>query len=217
MNVVVFPVHYESSLPADDMPRAFSDSERQKIRAALVDAGREHFGRYGYRKANVADIARDVGIGKGSVYLFFDSKAELLAAVAAHVEEENRAILLREMAEEFESAGQRMARLLRLLVTTFETEPILQLMAAPEELKAFFLELPEETQEALRQSDLEFYDELVTDWVERRFLKPIPVAQFVGLLHALFGLTLNRHLVDPEVYPDVVDRLIASLAETLTP
>jgi len=131
------------------MPRAFSEAERQIIRAALIDAGRAHFGRYGYRKANVADIARDVGIGKGSVYLFFDSKAELLAAVASHVEEENRAILLREMAGEFASAELRVASLLRLLITTFETEPILRLLAAPEEYRAFFLELPEETQAAL--------------------------------------------------------------------
>lgn len=199
------------------MPRAFSEAERQRIRAALIDAAREHFGRYGYRKANVADIAHDVGIGKGSVYLFFDSKAELLAAVASHVEEENRGILLREMAGEFPSAKQRVASLLRLLITTFETEPILQLLAAPEELKAFFLELPPGTQAALRHGDLEFYDELVTDWVERGWLEPIPVAEFVGVLHALFGLTLNRSLVDPEVYPQVVDRLIASLADTLTP
>jgi AcrR family transcriptional regulator len=46
--------------------------------------------RYGFAKTTVAEIARDAGIGKGTVYLYFDSKEDILIALVA---ETNRRIL----------------------------------------------------------------------------------------------------------------------------
>lgn len=46
--------------------------------------------RYGFAKTTVAEIAREAGIAKGTVYLYFDSKEEILIAL---VTETNRRIL----------------------------------------------------------------------------------------------------------------------------
>lgn len=58
-------------------------SAQQRARKRLLDAAAEHFARFGYRRANIGDIARDAGLGKGTVYLHFPSKQALLLACGA--------------------------------------------------------------------------------------------------------------------------------------
>jgi AcrR family transcriptional regulator len=59
------------------VPRIFSEADRAAIREALIEAGRDHFLRYGLRKTNVAELARAAGIAKGTFYHFFESKEDL--------------------------------------------------------------------------------------------------------------------------------------------
>jgi AcrR family transcriptional regulator len=54
------------------------DSARQKTnRDAILDATDRLLARYGYKKMTIDDLAKEVGIGKGSVYLHFESKEEI--------------------------------------------------------------------------------------------------------------------------------------------
>ncbi len=48
-----------------------------------MDATERLLARYGYRKMTVEDIAREVGVGKGTIYLHFTSKEEI---VLSHVD-----------------------------------------------------------------------------------------------------------------------------------
>ncbi|MGD9587623.1 MAG: TetR/AcrR family transcriptional regulator [Pyrinomonadaceae bacterium] len=53
-------------------------STRQKTnRDAILDATDRLLSRAGYKKMTIDDLAREVGIGKGSVYLHFESKEEI--------------------------------------------------------------------------------------------------------------------------------------------
>ena len=56
---------------------------REETREAILDATDRLLARYGYRKMTVEDIAREVGIGKGTVYLHFASKEEV---VLSHID-----------------------------------------------------------------------------------------------------------------------------------
>lgn len=51
---------------------------REEVREAILDAADRLLARYGYRKMTVEDIAREAGIGKGTVYLHFPSKEEVV-------------------------------------------------------------------------------------------------------------------------------------------
>jgi AcrR family transcriptional regulator len=54
------------------------DSVRTKsIRDAILDATDELLTKYGYKKMTIDDLAEAVGIGKGTVYLYFPSKEEI--------------------------------------------------------------------------------------------------------------------------------------------
>ena len=49
----------------------------RNIRDEILDATDRLLTRYGYKKMTIDDLAREVGIGKGSVYLHFSSKEEI--------------------------------------------------------------------------------------------------------------------------------------------
>jgi AcrR family transcriptional regulator len=50
---------------------------RADVREAILDAADRRLGRDGYKKMTVDELAADVGIGKGTVYLHFASKEEV--------------------------------------------------------------------------------------------------------------------------------------------
>lgn len=56
---------------------------RADVREGILDATELLLARYGYRKMTVEDIAREVGVGKGTIYLHFSSKEEI---VLSHVD-----------------------------------------------------------------------------------------------------------------------------------
>ena len=47
------------------------------MRDAILDATDKLLARYGYKKMTVDDLAQEVGIGKGSVYLHSSCKEEI--------------------------------------------------------------------------------------------------------------------------------------------
>ena len=50
---------------------------------AILDAAERQFTRYGYRRATMDDVAGDVGVAKGTLYLYFETKAALFRAMLA--------------------------------------------------------------------------------------------------------------------------------------
>ena len=56
---------------------------KEVVREAILDATDRLLARFGYRKMTVEDIALEAGIGKGTIYLHFSSKEEV---VLSHVD-----------------------------------------------------------------------------------------------------------------------------------
>ena len=54
-------------------------------RERILDAAERLLGRYGYRKMTVDDVASEAGIGKGTVYLSFPSKEEVVLATVDRI------------------------------------------------------------------------------------------------------------------------------------
>ncbi len=81
------------------------------VREAILDATDRLLARYGYRKMTIDDLAYEVGIGKGSVYLHFSSKEEI---VLSHVDRiiEGLKRRLRNIGEEQRSTEERLRRMM---------------------------------------------------------------------------------------------------------
>jgi AcrR family transcriptional regulator len=62
-------------------------------RDAILDATDRLLARYGYKKMTIDDLAKEVGIGKGSVYLHFESKQEIALSHVDRIVERLKASL----------------------------------------------------------------------------------------------------------------------------
>ena len=87
--------------------------QTKEVREAILDATDQFLSRHGYKKMTIDDIAQTVGIGKGSVYLHFTSKEEI---VLSHIDR-----IIERLKEELKSiAAQKISpaeRLQKMLVT----------------------------------------------------------------------------------------------------
>ena len=61
-------------------PRSKRAIDAEHRRERIVEAAMQHFAEHGFRGARVEDVAQDVGVAKGTVFLDFGSKEALYLA-----------------------------------------------------------------------------------------------------------------------------------------
>ncbi len=59
--------------------------DKEKKRKEIIEAAIEVFSRTGYHRTKIKDIADEAGLGKGTVYEYFDSKEDLFLKMAEHL------------------------------------------------------------------------------------------------------------------------------------
>ena len=86
---------------------------KEAVKDSILDATDRLLARFGYRKMTVDDIAAEAGIGKGTIYLHFTSKEEV---VLSHID---RVVdRLRERLKEIAHSDATAAERLRLMLLT---------------------------------------------------------------------------------------------------
>lgn len=77
--------------PSAPTPRLTArDRQRRETRQRLYDTAVEEFGKRGYEAVQVEDIVRAAGVARGTFYLHFQNKEDLLRTFRATVEERIR-------------------------------------------------------------------------------------------------------------------------------
>ena len=89
--------------------------QTREVREAILDATDRLLAQYGYKKMTIDDLAQEVGIGKGSVYLHFTSKEEI---ALSHIDRiiERLKDKLRSIAAEDIAPGDRLKKMLLMRV-----------------------------------------------------------------------------------------------------
>ncbi|MBB5351561.1 AcrR family transcriptional regulator [Haloferula luteola] len=72
------------------MPRLRADLSAQRL-AELAEAGLQVFCRQGFERSQVADVAREMGVAVGTVYLYVEGKEALFDLVVRHASEPDAA------------------------------------------------------------------------------------------------------------------------------
>ena len=101
------------------MKTATAPESREQV---ILDAADRLLSRYGYKKMTVDDLAREAGIGKGTVYLHFKSKEDV---VLSHVDRIIRRLLDRlEVIIESDDAPAKKLRQMLLLRVMFRFDSV---------------------------------------------------------------------------------------------
>jgi len=85
-------------------------SKRAESRRRILDSAREVFFRDGFMAANLDEVAERAGVAKGTLYRYFDNKADLYVGVLA----DNGAAFTQRMRETVAGEGPVLAKLERL-------------------------------------------------------------------------------------------------------
>lgn len=57
---------------------------KEEVRRNIISVSRQVFSRYGFRKTTMEEIARELKMGKSSIYYYFRSKEEIFEAVVRY-------------------------------------------------------------------------------------------------------------------------------------
>jgi AcrR family transcriptional regulator len=99
--------------PSDARAREREESREERkaqSRRRILDSAREVFFRDGFMTANLDEVAERAGVAKGTLYRYFDSKADLYVAVLA----DNGKVFADRMREAAGTGGNALERLRRL-------------------------------------------------------------------------------------------------------
>lgn len=194
----------------------FDDAERERIRGALIESGRELFARYGLKKTTVAELTDAVGIADGTFYRFFDSKLDLYVTV---LEREGEAMRPRVLAplEAEEDPEAAIAAFLRGLMDEIETDPIVRrLLVERDDLERLRAYYATEGDGDRREEDVAPYLPTVRTWYDAGRLRGPDPETAAHALRAVTMLTLHRRDIGEERYRAVRDLLIDAVAAGLT-
>ena len=182
---------------------AFAASERREAKKAqsrgrIIDAAREIFFRDGFMEANLDDVAKGAGVAKGTLYRYFENKAELYVAVlASNGEQFERK--LRDVGRGESPAPDRIRRIARFYLEHWtRNREYFQIFWALEN-QPVIGELPEGVLEEvtrLWQSCLQILAEIVQAGIDERSLAPCDAWEVANLLW-----TLANGLIQSEASP----------------
>ena len=174
------------------------EARKALSRGRILEAAREVFFRDGFMEANLDEVAKGAGVAKGTLYRYFENKAELYVAVlAANGELFERK--LREAGGGEATAPQRMRRIADFYLEHWTTNrDYFQIFWAVEN-QAIIGELPEGVLEEvtrLWQSCLDILAEVVQAGIDEGSVAPCDAQEVAVILW-----TLANGLIQSESNP----------------
>jgi AcrR family transcriptional regulator len=197
------------------MPRAFSEEERQTIRRQLREQGEKLFEAYGLRKTTVEDITKAVGISKGSFYLFYPSKEELLLEILEQIESDLRESILEYAIRPQEKARESVSAILKSFLLTWDASPLLTKLGKSD-YDYLSRKLPAERVQAHIDKDKEFIDNFMTKFERDGISVQMPPRVVSNLIKSLFFISIHRYDLGEDDYLECMEILVDLVAGYLT-
>jgi AcrR family transcriptional regulator len=140
-----------------------TDERDPKVRKRMriVRAATQLFIQHGYRKTSVEDVARGAGVAKGTVYLYFQNKAELLMHAIAE-EKKHIVVRMQPILGPEVPPREKLRQWLAAAFVLVQDMPLTsRLMGGDQELLAAMDDLPEEMKQQFGHMQVDFMAELV--------------------------------------------------------
>lgn len=185
------------------MPKAFDDTEKRHVRAALMRVGMARFQREGVRAARVDDLSRDAGIAKGSFYAFFPSKEELFMAIVEEREAMHRRDMIEFLRAATEDAETLAGGFFDMVLAKIETDPILNIVLANGEIPHLVRKLGPERFATSQETDAAFARDASAVWAEAG--RPaVSDGDLLSLLTLMLAMAAQRRQMSDGQYQPAV-------------
>lgn len=103
------------------MPKIVDDQMREATRHRIMRVAASEFARLGFDQANINVIAEQAGIGKGTIYLYFENKRDLFIEMLRYIAQAQLTVIRAALAPEG-TLRQRLERLFRAFARLAEEE-----------------------------------------------------------------------------------------------
>lgn len=196
------------------MPAAFTEAERKRIARRLRKEGLRLFGSQGLRKTSLDDLVRPIGIAKSTFYVFFDSKEALYLDLMRHRMADVKRQVIDEALEKGTDTRDGLRRFLRATIEVLRTDPLYRrLMDEPEELDAVTAKVDPDADLGADNPATALMAYIAE--YEADFVREDP-AVIVGVLQTVLLLPVHAERLGPELFPEILDRVIDLVAAGLT-
>ena len=196
--VSVMRLQYESieKVLKDFLQEGALEDPKEVKRQRILDAAAALFIKYGYRKTNISDVAKQAGVAKGTVYLYFKSKPEILAYAIAN--EKKRYIgVMKEILSPDKTPYDRIREWLRQLFILGSRMPLTSrvLNGDQEVLAAIFDFIDHYKEQELAKFQLDFIRALIGEVAGE---EPISEAETTARAKVLLGLAYLTGMLSNE-------------------
>lgn len=188
------------------------DVERENRHRRILEVARRHFERYDYKRTVIDDIVQEVGIAKGTFYLHFSSKRELLLAVIDDIQRQSL-LVFQELVKKELTPGELMREMLEWVAKVMMEQPLAERLLILDSDHWIVREIMtrEDMQQQLQVS-LSFFRNLVKEGIDAGEFRPevdLEVAPFLfGAAKVLFA---NREMATQGLID--IDKFIQGIIE----
>jgi AcrR family transcriptional regulator len=169
-------------------------------KAQIIEAAELLFHRFGYGKTSLDDIAREAGLGKGTIYYYFESKEDIFFEVAQHHSDESYTMLRQCIAKE-KTFADKFSTAIRLPIRlVYEHAPIL--MDAIKNLPLNYLQKLETFRNANKAIMVTMLDEVMDYGVKQGIItEAMPSNRIVQIIFDWFLLGDSNIIIKhPEAF-----------------
>lgn len=195
------------------MPKSYSEQEREYIRKRLKDKAAKCLATYGVRRTTVDEIVKRTNIAKGTFYLFYQSKEQLLFEVIL----EQHDLIERSLYEEIKDIdisaplAEQLTEIILHFYKLAGEMPVLKLLNSGE-IELLARKLPAGVLEEHFGYDNKMIERVFSELPIKAGTNP---AVFSAAFRAIFLVTLHKEEIGEESFDEALRLLISGLVTQL--
>lgn len=176
------------------------------------------FSQKSYHDVTVDQIAEEVGVAKGTIYLYFESKESLYLGILEHTHETIESILVKEI-EKNDSGPQKLKKVLTLIFQFyFQNRDVLRILTRDETrlIREHF-----DFTERWRHRRIKLYRKILEKGIKEGSFRPANTELMALIIFGLVGSAMSFHPKDmtageiaEEVFSMISEGILASNKES---
>ncbi|NLS44277.1 MAG: TetR/AcrR family transcriptional regulator [Firmicutes bacterium] len=178
------------------------DIQESGKRGMILAAALMIFSEKGFHGSTIEEIAEEAGVGKGTVYLYFESKTDLFVSLVEERLRELKEIVVKHL-EGLEGAGEKLTESIKLHWKFFnQSKEFVRVILS--DLGGLGKELDERTRDA-RVRFIEVFESIIKEGTETGEFKEIQPRMAAYAIEGAISFVAFENLINSQGFPSISD------------